>query len=290
MSENTEVKQNPAERQDGNAVFNAFKNKFSTTVRKFRVNSLNREVGFREVTVNEQKTLSKTSIENESRKDIIYDAQCQLINRLALEEGFDIYKLTEFDRIRLLMEIYQTNYFKSDVTYKCKECGKENVYKLNFQDIIDRFDKFNLDDDIVTVEDADRIYKFTINYPLVRNVSNFYRDYMKKYKGLSTVQREILDSIGNVEYVSLFIRKIEMIEKADHNDRTTADLTLMAYNEVEKLIELFPQSVIYSENGGVINYITTNFLDRLNNLFKYEKCMYCGAETKEGIGSLVDFF
>ena len=121
MSENIEVTKNPSERQDGNAIFNAFKNKFSTTVRKFRVNSLNREVGFREVTVNEQKTLSKTSIENENRKDIIYDAQCQLINRLALEDGFDIYRLTEFDRIRLLMEIYQTNYFKNDITYKCKE-------------------------------------------------------------------------------------------------------------------------------------------------------------------------
>jgi len=76
----TEVKNenspNTFEVQNGKDIFNAFKQKFSTTVRRINVNSLGKEVGFREITVNEQKTLSKTSIENERRKDIIYDAQC----------------------------------------------------------------------------------------------------------------------------------------------------------------------------------------------------------------------
>lgn len=276
--------------QNGGDIFNAFRNKFSTTVRRFRVNTLDREVGFREVTVNEQKTLSKTSIENETRKDIIYDTQCQLINRLCLEDGFDIYTLTEFDRIRLLMEIYQSNYFKNDITYRCKECGKENAYRLDFQKIIDKFDNFDLQDEIFTTEDENRIFKFTINYPLVRTVSNFYRDYMKKYKGLTNHERQILDNFGNIEYVNLFIKEVEMIEKGNPSDRLTADLTLMTYAEVEKFIEMFPQNIIFSENGGVINYITTNFIEKLNGVFQYEKCAYCGAETTEGIGSLIDFF
>ena len=152
----TEEKISPL--QDSNAIFNAFKQKFSTTVHSIRINSLNREVAFRDVSTNEQKTLSKVSLENENRKDIIYDTQCQLINTLCLEEGFSVYRLTEFDRIRLLMEIYQSNYFRNDITYKCKECGKENVYKLDFQKIIDRFDKFDLSDQIFSTEDSNYIY------------------------------------------------------------------------------------------------------------------------------------
>ena len=117
MESNDTVKLEKPQVQDTQSILNAFKQKFSTTVRKVRVNSLNREVAFREVTTKEQKTLSKTTIENEQRKDIVYDAQCQLINTLALEDGFDIYGLTEFDRIKLLLAIYQNNYFQSDISY-----------------------------------------------------------------------------------------------------------------------------------------------------------------------------
>jgi len=93
----------------------ALKNNFATTVRKVFINSLGREVGFREVTVLEQKQLSRIMIDNEQRKDIVYDAQCALINQVALEEGFDIYKLSEFDKIKLLIVLYQTNMFKNDI-------------------------------------------------------------------------------------------------------------------------------------------------------------------------------
>ena len=111
---------------------NALKNNFATTVRKVYINSLKREVGFREVTVLEQKQLSRIMIDNEQRKDIVYDAQCALINQVALEDGFDIYKLSEFDKIKLLIVLYQTNMFKNDIQFKCKECGTENLYKLEF--------------------------------------------------------------------------------------------------------------------------------------------------------------
>lgn len=205
--------------QDSNAIFNAFKKEFSTAVRSIKVNSLDKEMKFRDVTVNEQKTLSKTSIENENRKDIIYDTQCQLINTLCLDDGFNVYGLTEFDRIKILMMIYQSNYMKNDITYKCPECGKENVYRMDFQKIIDKLDNFDLKDDVFTAEDERKIFKFTINYPLVRSVSNFYKDYMKKYKGKSNVEMQVLDNLGNVEYVNLYIKRVEMIDKQDPNDR-----------------------------------------------------------------------
>ena len=53
---------------------NALKQDFTTTVRKVYVNSLKREVAFREITVQEQKTVSRIMVDNEDRKDVIYDA------------------------------------------------------------------------------------------------------------------------------------------------------------------------------------------------------------------------
>ena len=292
MDIENKTQETPASEQlkDSNAIFNAFKKEFSTTVNVIMVNSAEKEYHFRDVTVNEQKTLSKTSIQNEARKDIIYDTQCQLINTLCLDKGFNVYSLTEFDRIKILMMLYQNNFQKNEIKYKCTECGAENIYTVDFQKIIDKLDKFDLSDDVFTAEDGRKIFKFTINYPLVRSVSNFYKDYMKKYKGKSKMEMEILDNLGNVDYINLYIRRVEMIDKNDPNDRVQADLSLMTYQETEKFIDMFPQNVILDEDNGVIGYITSKFINKLNKVFEYENCPQCGAPTNQGIGSLQDFF
>ena len=275
--------------QGNNSILNAFKQEFSTNVNSVYINTLGEDVQFREVSVNEQKTLSKTMIENETRKDIVYDTQCALINKLALKDGFDIYTLTEFDRIRILMEIYQNNYFKNEITYKCQECGCENKYELDFSKIIERFNAFDLKDITYTLEDNKRTYIFTLNYPLVRNVSNFYKGYMKKYKNTTSKEREVLDNLGNIEYVNLFIKSIKMVNKTTKESQF-ADLTLMSYGDIEELISYFPQNIVFSEEDGVLKYIATQFIDKINGVFKYEKCAQCGAESKEGLGSVIDFF
>ena len=77
--ESVNAKQKVAEKQLNKSEFiNALKSDFVTTVRKVYVNSLKREVGFREISVKEQKQLSRIMIDNESRKDIVYDSQCAL--------------------------------------------------------------------------------------------------------------------------------------------------------------------------------------------------------------------
>jgi len=70
---------------------NAIKSKFITTVINMYVNSLGREVGFREITVAEQKKLARIMIDNENRRDIVYDAQCAILKSICLEDGIDIY-------------------------------------------------------------------------------------------------------------------------------------------------------------------------------------------------------
>ena len=105
--ESVNAKQQVAEKPLNKSEFiNALKSDFVTTVRNVYVNSLKREVGFREISVKEQKQLSRIMIDNESRKDIVYDSQCALISQVCLDQDFDIYELTEFDKIKLMMALY----------------------------------------------------------------------------------------------------------------------------------------------------------------------------------------
>ena len=276
--------------QNNNSILAAFKNEFSTSVIPVYINSTGRTVNFREVTVTEQKTLSKTMIQNDNRKDIIYDSQCALINKICVDKDFDIYNLTEFDRIRILMEIYSSNYFHEKIKFKCKECGCDNEYSFDFDKIVDRLNKFDLKDIKYTLEDRVRVYNFNLNYPTVDQVSRFYKKYMQNYKNASKKEQQVLDDLGNIDYVNLYIKSIEIINKTDSNKHTTADLRLMSYGDVEQLLSYFPQNIMFDEETGVLKYITKNLIETLNAQFQYEKCAQCGAENQgEGIGSIADF-
>lgn len=228
--------------------------------------------------------------QNEQRKDVVYDTQCQLINKLCLDDEFDIYKVTEFDRIKILMDIYSGNYFNNDIRFKCPECGTENVYRLDFPKLISKLDGFSLEDVTFNAEDRQRNYTFVLNYPYVSSVSNFYRNYMKTYRNVTSKEREVLDSIGNIDYTNLFIKEIQMVKKDDPGNKLVADLTIMNHKEVEELISLFPQEMVFSEKNGVLKFITTEFIDKINSVFQYEKCAQCGHQTQEGLGSVIDFF
>lgn len=314
--------------QSSDSIINVFKSKLASKVNSIYINSLDKYVNFKEVTVTEQKTLSKTLIENEDRRDIVYDTQCALINNLCLNDNkdsvvetaknlakeslseaaqlegvnlnspeganfaskytstfvkkfteanlFDVYNLTEFDRIHLLMEIYQNNYFKEEVKFKCSECGFENTYNFDFSKVVENFKNFDISDKVCEIEDNKYIYKFTLNYPIVRKVSEFYRIYAKKYKGSPTKDRSVISTLENIDYVNLYIKKIELIDK-EEGTTDVADITNMGYSDLERLIEMLPQNVVFSPDNGIAKFVSDNFVDPINKLFSYEKCSMCGT-------------
>ena len=292
MEENQTIqttKQETSREIGGRDMLNAFKQELATTTNMVYVNSLKEEVPFREITVKEQKSLSKTMIENEDRKDIIYDTQCALINRLCLRDGFDIYDLTEFDRIKILMEVYQNNYFSSEVTYTCKECGCENKYKIDFEKIIKKMNGFSTEPKIHTIEDSKYVYTFHLTYPNVRRVADFHKTYARKYKNASGKEKTVLDHLGNVEYMTLYIDRIELLNK-ETKANTVGSMSDLTYTEAEQLVSMMPQSIFFAEDDGVLKFTTANFIDSIGKVFQYEKCAQCGAESEDGIGSIADFF
>ena len=248
--------------------------------------STGENVTMRELTVTDQKTLSKTALINNNRRDVLYNTQCSLINGCVLDEGFDVRNYTEFDRIVLLARLYQQNYFNNDVKFTCPKCGKENVYKLDFTKILEKLKAAYSEDKVYDMSYADKQFRFTVGWPKVSAVSDFYDNYYKQYQANNDKTRESIDRLSNVEYLVMFIKGIELFVGSE---TISLDLNDYTYDERTDVIDSLPQGLVFDDDSGVISKVISEFTDPLNKAFQYEKCQFCGAETEEGIGSIADF-
>lgn len=288
MLENKIEENTSAVIQNKTEFINALRQNFASTVKKIYINSLKREVGFREIKVSEQKSLSRIMIDNENRKDIIYDAQCALINQVCLDEDFDIYELSEFDKLKLMIVLYQTNMFKNEIKFVCRECGTENKYKLNFQDTIDKLDAFDLTNKYYEFENSNWKINFTLNYPSVKRISNFYRSYAKKYRSTPKNQIESLNNTIDSDYINMFVKTAKIINKLT-NDEQNIDFEQFTPSEVTEIFSVFPQEVVYV-NDGIISYISKEFMQSLNDTFQKHKCGCCQTICNDAIDQSISSF
>lgn len=269
-----------------NEIVNALRGKFGTSVNKVFINSIGEEVGFREITVAEQKTLSRIMMDNENRRDIVYDAQCAVINKVCLNEKFDIYEMTEFDKIKLQLALYQSNVAKNDVTFTCEECGTENTYKMDFGKTISKLDDFDLKEKVFKYEDHLSKYEFTIKYPSVKRVSQFYKSEIQKYK--KSIDQDNTMSQINLDYINLFIDHIKLIPN-DPGNEIDIDMSSMFVGDISDIMEEFPQAVVYSDNG-VVTFISKNMIESINESFESHKCLQCGhIQNDANVDSVTSF-
>ena len=267
----------------------ALEHDFATSVNRIYVNSLGKEVGFREITVQEQKTLSRVMIDNEKRKDIVFDAQCALVNKACLEPGeFDIYNCSEFDRLKLLIALYQANMYKNDVKFTCPQCGAENQYKLDFDNVLHKLDKIELKDETYNYENKNWKYEFKLRYPSVRTVSDFHKANIGKYRNANNARTiKSVDSISNIDYINLFIESIKLQNKVSGTEK---DIVMSDYavKDIEEIMAVFPQDVLYSDDG-VLQYIANNYIKKINDTFEEHTCYNCGEKYSNDINSAESF-
>ena len=76
---------------------------------------------------------------------------------------------------------------------------------------------------------------------------------------------QVNDSISNMEYVNLFISKIEMLVKSSGATRVI-DMTNYKASDVEDILAQFPQDALYTDDG-VLNFIATEYLKKINDSF-----------------------
>jgi len=284
--ENKELEQ--AKKMTKTDLMAALEHDFATSVNRIFINSLNREIGFREITVQEQKTLSRIMIDNEKRKDIVFDAQCALINKACLEpDSFDIYKCSEFDRLKLLMALYQANMYKNDVKFTCPSCGTENQYKLDFELVLHKLNQIELKEENFNYENKNWKYDFTLAYPSVKNVADFHKANVTKYRNANKQMVKSLDNISNIDYINLFIKSINLTNKTNG---MTKNIVMSDYEikDVEDIIAVFPQDVLYSDDG-VLQYIANNYIKKINDSFEEHTCFNCGEKYENDVNSAESF-
>lgn len=262
-------------------LLNALEKEFATSVNKVYVNSLDREFSFSEISVKDQKSLTRIMSANEHRKDIVYDAQCAIINKAALDKDFDVYKLTEFDRLKLLISLYQENMFQNEVKFTCEECGAENKYKVNFKNTIQKLDAYKLEDKTFNYENKNFKYKFELSYPTVKLVSQFHQSYNQIHNG-AVPRREMKSNeiLVNLEYINLFIKSIDIENK---NTGSTKSIAFSNYkvSDIEDILSAFPQDVLYTENG-VLKFIVNEYLKYVNDAFDKHECWNCHTIHEKG--------
>ena len=266
----------------------ALQTEFATTVNRVYVNSLGREVGFREISVKQQKTLSRIMIDNERRKDVVFEAQCALINEASLDPQFDVFDCSEFDRLKLLIALYQSNMFKNDVTFHCENCGCDNKFKLDFRNVLARLDKISLEPKTFEYENDLWKFSFEVGYPTVRQVLAFHKANAKNYFGAKKQQIASIDSMSNMDYVNLFIRTIDMAGKKGGGSRriVMADYPV---GDAESIVSVFPQDVLYSD-AGVLKFIVAEYIKKINDTFDAHNCFQCGAPYEGDVASAQSFF
>lgn len=273
-----------------NELLAALESDFATGASKIFLNSVGQEYAFREITVKEQKTLTRIISGNENRKDVIYDAQCALINQAALDKDFDIYRFSEFDRMKVLIALYQANMFQNEVKFTCEECGADNKYKVDFESTLQKLDEYVLERKNHVYETKKFKYEFECEYPTVKLVSAFHKSYCAR-NGVNIPKRQVKGNnvMNNLEYVDLFIRSIRIKNLENGKDRFVA-LRNYDVKDIEEILQAFPQDALYSD-AGVLKFIVDNYLKPVNESFGEHKCAHCGTvHNKEGSDNVESFF
>lgn len=99
---------------------------------------------------------------------------------------------------------------------------------------------------------------------------------------------EALNTQLNMDYISLFIKDFSFTDKStgEQTDIASSDYTV---DELFDLIAVFPQDVLYSENG-VIQYITKEFIGKINDAFEKHECVVCGKLCEDTSDSSAEGF
>ena len=132
-------------------------------------------------------------------------------------------------------------------------------------------------------------FEFTVSYPTVQKVSKFYSSrYAAIRKTSDKKALEALNTSLNIDYISLFIKDVSFIDKAtdEKTEISTSDYTV---DELFDVIAVFPQDVLYSENG-IIQYITKEFIAKINDAFEKHECAVCGKLCEDTSDSSAEGF
>ena len=110
-------------------------------------------------------------------------------------------------------------------------------------------------------------------------MSKFHKQYFARHKNTSKRDVKVNDQMSNMEYIDLFIAGLKIADNAG-NVIKDIDFKRFKPEDIEVILGVLPQDVLYSDNG-VLQFITKEFLQKMNDSFDKHKCTRCGAIQEE---------
>jgi hypothetical protein len=289
-----QIKTQTVKQESDNDIVSLFKNELSSTVIPVYVKSIDKTLNFREVSVKEYKNFAKIAIDNSDKPATIYRAMSGLIENVMLSKA-DFNSLTELDRIHILFNLSQTLVLEREHKLTCPSCKMEYKMRPDIAKVNSEFDNIDLTDKVYTIEDANRLYIFTVNFPTIRRMMETLDYFQKHNKGNTSEENSVnANTLGiAMTYIHAYIKSITIERKnpVDGKSNTiTADLNNLTADQVEEIIGFIPQSIFNSSSEtGLVAKINDDFIEKANSVFQKEKCPSCGTEFRGIIGSVSDF-
>lgn len=277
-----------------NDIVSLFKDEFASTVIPVYIKSLDKELNFREVSVKEYKNFAKISIDNANKPATIYRAMAALIENVMLSKA-DFSSLTELDRVHILFNLSQTIILDQEHEATCPACNMSYKITPNVDRINEEFDNIDLSDKVYTVDDANRLYIFTVNFPTIRRMTDTL-DYFQKSNRKNNTNSDEDSAVDAttlgiaMAYIHAHIKSLTVEKKAGKGGPITADFNALTADKVEEIIGMIPQSIFSSSSDtSLVAKINADFIEKANSVFQKEKCPSCGHEFPGVIGNVSDF-
>lgn len=86
----------------------------------------------------------------------------------------------------------------------------------------------------------------------------------------------------------MFINEIKFSKKDNPSDVKTIKMSDYKVSEIEGIVEVFPQDVLYSDDG-VLKFIINAYIKKINDTFDVHTCYNCGTKYEGDVNSAASF-
>ena len=152
------------------SILNNMRQSFSSAVQRVYVQSIGRTLTFRESTVMEHRALAKTVISNMNMQSVVYAATLAMIKNLCLDDDFDPYSISEFDRLKIIVNLFSNNFFSKNLSIRCpiKACDGCVKYPMKYGSLLKMMDSVDCSDIVFDNENLIGKSRVFANFPSTR--------------------------------------------------------------------------------------------------------------------------
>lgn len=203
------------------SVLKSLQSSFASSIQNIKIPSLGTNVfSFREANVREVKDIAKVVISNADSQSVVYASTLALIKQLSLNENIDFNKMTEVDRLRVLVKLLSNIFFSKNLSIRCPrgECDNVFSYSMKYGDLLKLLDELDTTDIVFENKTEIGDIKITANFPNVSKYLKFLeyidstKDDSKEYDNLNNTFSEIdkkKDGGGNSSTNATVVEKIK---------------------------------------------------------------------------------